>query len=144
MQSFHFLTSMRNCPIMRFRHSIFFRSCSMSATPSKLEQKSIAAVDPAAPAAAPASATPPNRRVIGIVAVIALIALGVGGRMWYRGTYFVETENAYVAGHVHPVSARIAGVVNRVLVEDNQAVKAGDVIAELDPADQRVKVEQIQ
>ena len=114
----------------------------MSATPNKLEHKPLAAVDPA-PAAAPAG-TPPNRRVIGIVAVIALIALGMGGRMWYRGHYFVETENAYVSGHVHPVSSRIAGVVTRVLVEDNQAVKAGDVLAELDPADQRVKVEQIQ
>jgi membrane fusion protein (multidrug efflux system) len=114
----------------------------MSATPNKLEHKPLAAVDPA-PATAPAG-TPPNQRVIGIVAVIALIALGVGGRMWYRGHYFVETENAYVSGHVHPVSSRIAGVVTRVLVEDNQAVKVGDVLAELDPADQRVKVEQIQ
>jgi membrane fusion protein (multidrug efflux system) len=82
--------------------------------------------------------------VIGIVAVIALIALGVGGRLWYRSHYFVETENAYVAGHVHPVSARISGVVTRVLIEEGQRVKAGDVIAELDPADQRVKVEQIE
>jgi membrane fusion protein (multidrug efflux system) len=56
----------------------------------------------------------------------------------------VETENAYVAGHVHPVSSRISGVVTKVLVEDNQLVKAGDVIAELDPFDQQVKVEQIQ
>jgi membrane fusion protein (multidrug efflux system) len=117
----------------------------MSATPSTLEHKSIAAVDSATPVATSAPAgTPPNRRVIGIVAMIALTALGVGGRMWYRGHYFVETENAYVAGHVHPVSSRVAGVVTRVLVEDNQSVKAGDVIAELDPADQRVKVEQIQ
>jgi membrane fusion protein (multidrug efflux system) len=112
----------------------------MSATPNKLEHKPLAAVDPAGAAAG----TPPNRRVIGIVAVIALIALGVGGRMWYRSHYYVETENAYVSGHVHPVSARIAGVVTRVLVEDNQRVKAGDVIAELDPADQRVKVEHIE
>ncbi|MES2755739.1 MAG: HlyD family secretion protein [Pseudomonadota bacterium] len=113
----------------------------MSATSTKLEPKPLAAVEPAA--AAPAS-TPPNRRVIGIVAVIALIALGVGGRMWYSSHYFVETENAYVAGHVHPVSSRIAGVVTRVVAEDNQRVKAGDVIAELDPADQRVKVEHIE
>lgn len=114
----------------------------MSATPNKLDHPPLAAVDGAV-ATAPA-ATPPNKRVIGIVAVIALIALGVGGRMWYRSHYYVETENAYVSGHVTPVSARIAGVVTRVLVEDNQVVKAGDVIAELDPADQRVKVEQIQ
>ena len=114
----------------------------MSTTPTKLDHKPLAAVE-SAPAAAPAG-TPSNKRVIGIVTVIALIALGVGGRMWYRGHYFVETENAYVSGHVTPVSARIAGVVTRVLVEDNQVVKAGDVLAELDPADQRVKVEQIQ
>jgi membrane fusion protein (multidrug efflux system) len=113
----------------------------MSATPNKLEPKPLAAVEPAV--AAPAG-TPPNKRVMGIVTVIALVALGVGGRMWYRSHNYVETENAYVSGHVHPVSARIAGVVTRVLVEDNQAVKAGDVIAELDPADQRGRVEQVE
>ena len=113
----------------------------MSAIPNKLEQQPLAAAELAG---ASTAATPPNKRVIGIVAVIALIALGVGGRMWYRSHNFVETENAFVSGHVHPVSSRIAGVVTRVLVEDNQAVKAGDVLAELDPADQRFKVEQIE
>lgn len=112
---------------------------------NKAEQATLAAVAPAAPAAAdaPAGKTPPNMRVLGVVALIALLAIGAGGRMWYRSHYFVETENAYVSGHVTPVSARIAGVVAKVLVEDNQVVKAGDVIAELDPADQQVKVEQI-
>ncbi|WP_229415792.1 HlyD family secretion protein [Pseudoduganella armeniaca] len=76
--------------------------------------------------------------------LIAIAALAAGGRMWYRSTHFVETENAYVAGHVHPVSSRIAGIVTKVLIEDNQIVREGDVIAELDPFDQRVKVEQIQ
>lgn len=97
-----------------------------------------------APAAAAAGKTPPNKRVLAVVGLIALAAVFAGGRMWYHGHYFVETENAYVSGHVHPVSARIAGVVTRVLVEDNQRVKAGDVIAELDPADQHVRVEQIE
>jgi membrane fusion protein (multidrug efflux system) len=113
-----------------------------------VEHKPLAAVPPAAPGAAPAAGaagkTPPNKRVLAVVGLIALVALGAGGRMWYRSHNFVETENAYIAGHVHPVSARIAGVVTRVLVEDNQLVKAGDTIAELDPADQRVKVEQIE
>ncbi|MYM30474.1 HlyD family efflux transporter periplasmic adaptor subunit [Duganella sp. CY15W] len=110
---------------------------------SAQEQK-ISAV-PAAPAAAPAApAQPPNRRVLVIAAVVALAALAAGGRMWYRSHYYVETENAYVAGHVHPVSTRIAGVVTKVFIDDNQLVKEGDVIAELDPFDQGVKVEQIQ
>jgi membrane fusion protein, multidrug efflux system len=123
----------------------------MAQTHAAGEHKNIASVPPAAqaagPAAAPATApgkTPPNKRVLIVVAVIALAALFTGGRMWYRSHYYVETDNAYVTGHVHPISARIAGVVTRVLVEDNQVVQAGDVIAELDPADQHVKVEQIQ
>ena len=70
--------------------------------------------------------------------------LAFGGRMYWRSQNFVETENAYLAGHVHPVSSRIVGVVTKVLVEDNQIVKEGQVIAELDPADQHVKLEQIQ
>jgi membrane fusion protein (multidrug efflux system) len=88
--------------------------------------------------------TPPNKRVLGVVGLIALVALGAGGRMWYRSHHYVETENAYVTGRVHPVSSRVPGVVTRVLVEDNQLVKAGDVIAELDPADHGVRVEQIE
>ncbi|MBV7537016.1 HlyD family secretion protein [Duganella sp. sic0402] len=109
---------------------------------STQEQKLSAVQAPAA--AAPAAPQPPNRRVLVVAAVVALAALAVGGRMWYRSHYYVETDNAYVAGHVHPVSSRIAGVVTKVLIDDNQLVKQGDVIAELDPFDQGVRVEQIQ
>ena len=79
-----------------------------------------------------------------VAAVLALVALGAGGRMVWRSHYFAETEDAYLVGHVHPISARIPGVIAKVLVEDNQIVKAGDVLAELDPADQHVRVEQIE
>jgi len=104
----------------------------------------------AAPGAAPAPGAPANagkgppKRVLIVVGVIAIAALAVGGRMWYRSANFVDTENAYVTGHVHPMSSRIPGVVTKVMFDDNQVVKAGDVLAELDPADQRVKVDQIQ
>ena len=93
---------------------------------------------------APAAKKPPNKRVLVVVGVIALLAIGAGGRMWYRSSHFVETENAYVTGRMHQVSSRVAGVVTKVLVEVNQMVKAGDVLALLDPADQAVRVEQIQ
>src|SRR4051794_20096364 len=112
----------------------------MSQSQPSSEQKQLGNVPPAPPAQASAGKTPPNKRVLTVVALIALAAAIAGGRMWYRSHNFVDTENAYVSGHVHPVSARIAGVVTRVLVEDNQHVKAGDVIAELDPADQHVRV----
>jgi membrane fusion protein (multidrug efflux system) len=108
------------------------------------EQKPVAAVPPAAATTPAAPVQAPNRRMLVVVGLIALVALGVGGRMWWRSYSHVETENAYIAGHVHPVSSRITGVVTKVLVEDNQVVHAGDVIAELDPADQKVRIEQIQ
>jgi membrane fusion protein (multidrug efflux system) len=132
---------------MHFFHFISLLEPHMS-TQHNQEQKVLSAVPaaqtaPVAPAA-PAAPAKSNRRVLVIAAIVALAALAAGGRMWYRSHYFVETENAYVAGHVHPVSARISGVVTKVLIDDNQIVKEGDVIAELDPFDQHVKVEQIQ
>jgi len=100
---------------------------------------------PSAAAALPANGSKgPPKRVLIVVGLIAAVALVAGGRMWYRSHYFVETDNAYVSGHVHNVSTRIPGVVTKVLFDDNQIVKAGDVLVELDPADQRVKVDQIQ
>ncbi len=122
----------------------------MADSHTTVEQKPSAAVPPAqanAPAAgaAPANASKgPPKRVLIVVGIIAAAAIIAGGRMWYRSSNFVETENAYITGHVHPVSSRIPGVVTKVLFDDNQIVKAGDVLAELDPADQGVKVEQIQ
>jgi membrane fusion protein (multidrug efflux system) len=114
----------------------------MAESHTTVEQKPSAA---GAPGAAPANAGKgPPKRVLIVVGVIALAAIAAGGRMWYRSSNFVETENAYITGHVHPVSARIPGVVTKVLFDDNQIIKAGDVLAELDPADQGVKVEQIQ
>lgn len=97
----------------------------------------------AAPGSGPGKSGP-NKRVLVVVGLIALAAIGAGGRMWYRSHHFVETENAYVTGRVHQVSSRVAGVVTKVLVDDNQLVKAGDVIAELDPVDHAVRVEQIE
>jgi membrane fusion protein, multidrug efflux system len=92
----------------------------------------------------PDEGSPKKRQtVIAVAAIIALLVLVTGGRLWWRSYHFVETENAYVSGHVHPVSSRISGVASKVLIDDNQHVREGDVIAELDSADQRVKVEQI-
>src|SRR5471032_2551310 len=147
MQPFHFLTSASTCPIMNLSHFISPER-RMSNPHSQAEQKVLTAAPagaPAGPAAAPATAAKqPNRRVLVVAAVIALAAIGAGARMWYNSTHYVETDNAYVAGHVHPVSSRIAGTVTRVLIDDNQIVHEGDVIAELDPFDQHVRVEQIQ
>jgi membrane fusion protein (multidrug efflux system) len=72
-----------------------------------------------------------------VIAVIAVIALGI----WWHSTYSEDTDDAQVNGHLIQVSARINGQVLKVDVEENQVVKAGDTIAELDPRDYQVAVE---
>jgi membrane fusion protein (multidrug efflux system) len=117
----------------------------MSDSQATVQQKPAAAVPPGAGAPAQANASKgPPKGVLIVVGLIAAAAIATGGHMWYRSHYFIETENAYVTGHVHALSTRIPGVVTKVMFDDNQMVKAGDVLAELDPADQSVKVEQIQ
>jgi membrane fusion protein (multidrug efflux system) len=53
-----------------------------------------------------------------------------------------STDDAFIDAHVIPVSARVAGHVAEVLVNDNQVVKAGDRLAELDPRDFQTHVDE--
>jgi membrane fusion protein (multidrug efflux system) len=55
---------------------------------------------------------------------------------------WVKTDNAYLATHVHSVSSRVAGTVKEVLVDENQAVTAGAVLARLDKRDFEVRCQQ--
>ncbi|MGA2634184.1 MAG: HlyD family secretion protein [Terracidiphilus sp.] len=75
--------------------------------------------------------------IVIVIAVLALIALGI----WWHSTYSEDTDDAQVNGHLIQVSSRIGGQVLKVDVEENQVVKAGDLIAELDPRDYQVAVE---
>ncbi|HVN92318.1 MAG TPA: HlyD family secretion protein [Terracidiphilus sp.] len=83
---------------------------------------------------------PKSRRrgiIIVAVAAVVLIALAV----WWHSTFTEDTDDAQVNGHLIQVSARIAGHVMKVDVEENQTVHAGDPIVELDPRDYQVAVE---
>jgi membrane fusion protein (multidrug efflux system) len=76
--------------------------------------------------------------VIGVVAVLIVGAL----LFWWHSTYYEDTDDAQVDGHLIQVSARVAGQVIKVNVEQNQYVQAGTVIAEIDPKDFEVTVQQ--
>jgi membrane fusion protein (multidrug efflux system) len=52
------------------------------------------------------------------------------------------TDDAQVDGHITPIAAKISGRIGKVLVEDNQAVKAGQVLAQIEPADYQAAVDQ--
>ena len=72
-----------------------------------------------------------------LLAVLALI-IAAGIFIWHYYSVRESTDDAQVDGHIDPISARIAGTVLRVLADDNQLVKAGDLLVELDPKDYEI------
>jgi membrane fusion protein (multidrug efflux system) len=70
--------------------------------------------------------------IVGVVVVIGLIA----GYFYsgYRKTH-VSTDDAFIDGNIHTIAAKIYGTVKNVSVNDNQPVKKGDLLVEIDPAD---------
>ena len=83
---------------------------------------------------------PQSRRKVIVVFVIVVLAV-VAVVIWWHSTFSEDTDDAQVNGHLIQVSARINGHVAKVDVDENQVVKQGDVIAELDPSDYQVAVE---
>ncbi|MHB1699193.1 MAG: HlyD family secretion protein [Acidobacteriaceae bacterium] len=76
--------------------------------------------------------------VIGVVLLLVLIA----GFFYWRSTFIVDTDDAQVDGNLDQISARIAGNITKVYIEDNQKVAAGQLLAEIDPTDYQVAVDQ--
>ncbi len=87
-----------------------------------------------------------GRRRTRIIGVIATIVLIVGG--WLAFQYVTvwskqeSTDNAYVRADITPVAAKVDGYIARLLVDDNRQVKAGEVIAIIEPADYQARVAQ--
>jgi membrane fusion protein, multidrug efflux system len=78
-----------------------------------------------------------------VIAVILLLVIGAGLFYW-RSTFTESTDDAQVDGDLYQVSSRVTGQVIKVYVEDNQRIQVGDPIAEIDPRDYQVAVEQAQ
>ncbi len=64
--------------------------------------------------------------------VIPLLAICVGLYLYAAGGRYVSTDNAYVKANVIIISPEISGRVTSVLVVDNQAVEANDILLQLD------------
>lgn len=86
------------------------------------------------PAAAPAK-TGPSARTKTIAAGAALLLLAGAGVYFAATRGWVSTDDAFIEGHVVPVSAKVQGHVVKVLVDDNQTVAEGDLLAEIDAQD---------
>ena len=71
-------------------------------------------------------------------AVVLIIA---GFFVWHYYSIRESTDDAQIDGHITPISARVSGTVVSVSFNDNQLVKAGDVLVQLDPKDYQVALE---
>jgi membrane fusion protein, multidrug efflux system len=86
---------------------------------------------------------PLKKLVINSLLVLLAIAGIIGGTILWRFTTSHEsTDDAYVDGNITQISSRIGGNVSKVLFEDNQDVKAGQLLVVLDPRDYDVKIAQ--
>jgi membrane fusion protein (multidrug efflux system) len=70
---------------------------------------------------------------IGVIAFVVLCIAGAFLLLYLRS--YESTDDAQVDGHLNAVSTRVMGTVQRVYVEDNQTVAAGQLLLELDPRD---------
>ena len=75
--------------------------------------------------------------------ILVMVAIGVG-IWWLNARNYENTDDAQIDGHMNPISSRVAGTILAVHVEDNQHVKAGDPLVELDPKDYQVAAAQAQ
>ncbi len=69
-------------------------------------------------------------------------AAGYGNYYWTIGRFLVSTDDAYVQAHSVLISPKVSGYISEVPVDDNQTVKAGQVIARIDPRDYDTALDQ--
>jgi membrane fusion protein (multidrug efflux system) len=91
------------------------------------------------PSAPKGLANPKVRRLLlGAGAVVLAAAVGLIVHYYNRES----TDDAQVDGHITPMASKVYGRVAQVLVDDNQAVKAGQVLVKIDPRDYQAALDQ--
>jgi membrane fusion protein (multidrug efflux system) len=83
-------------------------------------------------------------RAFFVVALLLVVVAGVGLYYFRFLAPYESTDDATIEGNVTPVAPQIAGRVVRLLVDDNQEVKQGDLLLEINPNDYQVKLERAQ
>jgi membrane fusion protein, multidrug efflux system len=82
----------------------------------------------------------PARIALGLVLTAILFVAGY--HFWNYLESYEDTDDAQVDGYLDPISSRINGTINAVYVDNNQSVKAGQLLVQLDPSDYQVALEQ--
>ncbi len=99
---------------------------------------------PPLPDPPPAARTRGRGKALFVVLLVGAV-LAVGGFLyWNYAQTYESTDDAQVNAHMNEVSSRIAGTITSVYVDENQFVKAGQLLAEIDPRDYELTLAQTQ
>jgi membrane fusion protein, multidrug efflux system len=101
--------------------------------------KTAAPLEPTKPEPPRPLASPAVRRGLTVAAIALLVAV-LALILYFHNRE--STDDAQVDGHITPVASKIYGRVSKVLIDDNQPVKAGQVIVQIDPADYQAAADQ--
>jgi membrane fusion protein, multidrug efflux system len=82
-----------------------------------------------------------TRMLASFMVVLAIAAIG-GLLYWLHARHYEDTDDAEIDGNLSPIGTRVDGTVVKVYVQNNQMVKVGDPLVELDPRDIQVKLDQ--
>ncbi len=74
--------------------------------------------------------------IVGVIVLVGIVFAFFYSQ--YRKTH-ISTDDAFIDGNVHTIAARINGTVKNIYVSDNQHVKQGELLLEIDPADYTVR-----
>jgi membrane fusion protein (multidrug efflux system) len=111
-----------------------------TSAPTSMAQNTLPGTAASESVAPPRPAVASRKRVFIVGGV--LVAVALAGTYWLHSRQFEETDDAQVDGTISNISPRITGTVTAVHVIENQTVKQGDVIAEIDPTDLEIALDQ--
>jgi membrane fusion protein, multidrug efflux system len=115
----------------------------MSTQEETLQHTEIRQQPPSRPVPPAASTnTRGRRRAFLIFFTVVLVLAAAGLLYWLHASQFESTDDAQVDAHLNPISARVDGAIIKVYVDDNQSVKVGDPLVDLDPRDFEVAIDQ--
>ncbi len=77
-----------------------------------------------------------KRRVVaGLLILFIAIGIAAGGGYWYYSAKYVSTDDARVSGTIVTISSKVTGKVAQLVVAEGDIIKAGQVLARIDPQD---------
>jgi len=83
-----------------------------------------------------------RKPVLVIALIVFLVGASIGVKYWFYARSHESTDDAFIDGHIVQISPKASGYVSRLYVNDNQFVKIGDLLVELDARDYEARLDQ--